>query len=213
MSRGEESATSSEFHSTGVHLKYPIIILTYERDIPDSTALISPFWISDRHHGGPEKVAFLRILDGSFYYEHFEIGEMDSLSIPRLLSLLKDYGTLVIESEDVISRPRPKVDDACYYKGIYMKWLSDELLEVGGVFVDHLGDTLAGTALMSGYYYRLLEGSITRSRQPEDCRCSDEVFHFQHLRVLREIEQGLSRGRLKKESTGTMYLVPRTEKL
>lgn len=173
-------------------LEIPEYQVAVPKHLPPTTALYSPFWLSDAIASDPNEIWF-RVPE-ELFYAHPEV----DASLSRLSTYLRQHDIVNIETRGLICYPA-QAHTMSYEKGISIRRDHDNFFEVCGVVIDFEGDQLVGAGGSEGYRYELVGDSLVRRPSPTDCSCGDPVRHHLHLRTITTLDQVLSTAKVKRD--------------
>lgn len=169
------------------------------RQHPASTAFFGTFWVADAR--GPEdsplsNAVFYRTPEELFYGRAID----DAPELPKIRAVLGRHGAVVIESERILRHPEFHTDNE-YLKGVCIRLVDDETIEVCELVLDHPGCQVSGFGLSAGWYYKS-DGSHkwVRELHSGDCPCNNSLLHHHHMWIVAHLEELLSDDKYTKRS-------------
>lgn len=165
---------------------------SFTKHLPPSTALYTPFWISDAvAESGNE--TWIHVPEEAFY-GNIEIGE----PTPRVCEFLTLNAVTNFETDELICYPTMD-NNITYEKGISIRRKAENLFEICSISIDYKSDRLVGIGVSRGYMYELVKSRFVRKPSELDCPCGDPARHALHLRALAVIDDMLNSAAINRQ--------------
>lgn len=180
-------------------LRLPEYDYTVIKNHPVNVAFFSPFWVADDR--GPTdsplaKAVFFRTPEQLFYGRPTD----NSPSRPNVRTVLNKYSSLVIESKGILRHPEFHLKSE-YMKGVYIRLVDAETVEVCELVIDHPGSQVAGAGISEGWYYKIdQQQAWTRHRHSDECPCKNNLLHLHHMWIITHFERLLDEGKFIERS-------------
>jgi len=85
-----------------------------------------------------------------------------------------------------------------YLKGVHIRLVEPEIVEVSELTVDHPGTQFAGAGLSKGWYYAIQPtGLWSRHKHADECPCNNELRHLHHMWTVGHFDALLADGRFR----------------
>lgn len=152
-----------------------------------SNAFFREFWIADKRPQGDalSRALFYRVPESAFY----AWPQQGDHEMPTIAALLLDHEDISIESSGLI-RMAERDDAMEYMKGINVRRVVGDVVEVSALILDHPGTVVQGVAVNRGWFYKISStGAWTRENHPDQCPCKNGLRHRQHMWILRRFEE------------------------
>lgn len=177
-------------------LELPEYDAVYTKHLTPSVTLFSEFWIAD-NRGGPgsvfNEVPFFLISEEAYYGSN-ETGT----HLPKITELLNEYNGIVVELSGLIHIPE-MTGSSEYEKGIFVEKISDEIVSVSGLVVDHPGHVIAGFGTNVGWYYKVDGFLWSKVEHDEQCPCNNDLRHELQFSLLRVLDMLIDDEKIVKE--------------
>ena len=155
-------------------LEIPEYQVTFVKHLPPTTALYTPFWLSEVEPSSPSEI-WMHVPEEIFYGNI-----LTDRPLPRLSNYLRQSEIINIESKQLICHPAIR-NNVTYEKGISIRRKAENIFDICGISIDYLSDELAGGGVSEGYTYELSNSRFIRRPSSTDCSCGDPVRHDYHL--------------------------------
>jgi hypothetical protein len=173
-------------------LEIPEYQETIPKHLPPTTALYSPFWLSDVLDNNQNEVC-LHVPE-EIFYASIQIGA----PIPRICEYIRQSDVTNIETNELICYPAIP-HTTTYEKGISIRKDQGNLYDVCGITVDYAGNELVGAGGSEGYRYELIGDQLIRRPSPTDCSCGDPDRHTLHLRAIAALDEMLKTAKTERD--------------
>ncbi len=172
-------------------LEIPEYQVSFTKHLPETTALYTPFWLSEVKPPDVNEIRF-HLPEEAFY------GEVDIRTpIPRLSEFLRRHNVVHIESNNILCYPAQQ-NSVSYEKGVFIERKDNDLFIICSIYVDHCSDKNTGFGVSEGYLYELEGSRLLRRPSSTDCPCGDPVRHEQHLIPVVILDHLLSECKVKR---------------
>jgi hypothetical protein len=192
ISFGEGIVGMSAYHRS---LEIPDYEAIFVKHLPTETTLYSSFWLNEVKAPFIANL-YMRVPDMVFYGS-----AKTGLPIPNIKKYLSKYGSLVIETKDLVCYPTSATPE--YEKGIFVKQ-QGELVLIQAISVAYCSSQRSSLGLLMGYHYKWDADNLVRECIKEDCGCGDSIRHDYHIRALAVLDSLLEDAKINELSSSVV---------
>jgi hypothetical protein len=174
---------------------------SFVKHLPVTTALFTPFWLSDVVAAQGNEMSIH--VPEELFYSNCRIDQ----PLPQLSKILRQNDVTNIETKELICYP-PLPNSVSYEKGVSIRRVGKNMFEVCAISVDYESERFIGWSVAKGYRYELVNMQLIRQAAPTDCPCGDPKRHDHYLRALAVLDDLLVTATIK-QTGNIIHVIPR----
>ncbi len=137
----------------------------------------------------------VRVPDSFLYHTDADLSD----DIDCVMTLMGASNKLTIEADEILKLPT-YVDSTIYLKGAVIERVSNEMICISGLMINHPGLAFAGIGPDQGWYYRVVDGKLIREASDFDCPCHNLRKHMLEKTIVKKLQYAIAHKLIKHEN-------------